>query len=57
MPYNTFVVVPIDKTNGNIVFGCQRHYAQVSINELDLNNVNNLTSTYMKETAGKDWTR
>ena len=45
MPYNSFVIVAIDKTVGNIIFICQRPYVQVSINEIGLNNINNITST------------
>ena len=41
-------VVPIDKSSGNAAFVCKRHYVQVLINELCLNNVNNITLTYMK---------
>ena len=44
MPYNSFVIVAIDKTVGNIIFICQRSYVQVSINEIGLKN-NNITST------------
>ena len=45
---NTFGVVPIDKASGNVAFVWQKHYDQVFINELALNNVNNITSTYTK---------
>ena len=38
--HNKFVVVQIDRATGNIVFVRHRHYAQVLINELCLNNVN-----------------
>ena len=44
MPYNSFVIVAIDKTVGNIIFICQRPYVQVSVNEIGLNNINNITS-------------
>ena len=37
---NKFVVVEIDRATGNVVFVRQRHYAQVLINELCLNNGN-----------------
>ena len=45
--HKKFVVVPIDKTSGNVAFVCQRHYTQFLITELGLNNVNNITVTYM----------
>ena len=32
--HNKFVVVAIGKASGNVAFVCQRHYAQVFINEL-----------------------
>lgn len=30
--HNKLVIVPFDKTNGNDVFACQRHYNQIFIN-------------------------
>ena len=45
-----FVVAPIKKASGNVVFFHQRYYAQVLINELGLNNVNIIASTNMKAT-------
>ena len=49
MLHNKFVVVVRnDKASGNVVFVCQRHYAQFLTDELGLNNVNNITSTYTK---------
>ena len=30
--HNKLVLVPFDKTNGNDVFACQRHYNQIFIN-------------------------
>ena len=47
---NKFVVVHIDKDSDNVAFVCKNHYAQVLINELGLNNVNNI-ATYMKATS------
>ena len=45
--HKKFVVVPIDKASGNVAFICQRHYANVLINELGLINASaNQTSTY-----------
>ena len=40
--HDKFVVVPIDKASGNDAFVCQKHYVQVSISELRINNVNNV---------------
>ena len=56
MLHNKFVVVPIDKASSNVVFICQRHYAQVLISERGLNNVNNITSMYTKLTEPVDKT-
>ena len=50
MLYNKLVVVPIDKTSGNVAFACQGHYGEVFINELGLNNVNNINSAYANPT-------
>ena len=52
--HNKFVAFPIDKYDGNVDFVCQRHYAQVLINELSLNNSNNITSTDTKATKPVD---
>ena len=38
MLQNKFVVV-VDKASGIVAFFCQRHYAQVSIEEIDLDDV------------------
>ena len=45
---NKFIIVPISKAGSNFAFICQRHYAQVLINELCLNAVKNIALTYMK---------
>ena len=45
MPYNSFVIVAIDKTVGKIIFICQTPYVQVLINEIGLKNINNITLT------------
>ena len=50
MLHNKFVVVPIDKASNNVAFVCQRNYAQVFINNIGLNNVDNITSGYKKAT-------
>ena len=42
MPHNKSVVVPINKTSGNVAFTCQMHYAEAFINELSLNHANNI---------------
>ena len=36
------------EANSNVVFICQKNFAQVLINELGLNDVNNITATYTK---------
>ena len=46
--HNKFVIVPIDKASGNVAFICQRHYANVLIKELGLENTDNTSPTYMK---------
>ena len=46
--HNKVGVVPIYKVSGNVPSVCRRHHAQVFINVLGLNNVNTITSTYMK---------
>ena len=56
MLHNKFLVVPIDKASGNVAFICQRHYAQVLVNELGLNNVNNITSMHAAVTEALDKT-
>ena len=56
MLHNKFLVVPIDKASGNVAFICQRHYAQVLVNELGLNNVNNITSMHATVTEALDKT-
>ena len=43
MLHYKFVVIPNGKASGNVY---QRNYAQALIKELDLNNVNNILSTY-----------
>ena len=48
MLHNKFDNVPSDKASGNAAFISQMHYAQDLINKLGLNNVNNITSTYIK---------
>ena len=48
MLYKKFVVVPIGKTSVNVDFSFQRCYAQFFINELGLDNVHNIRSTYKK---------
>ena len=50
MLHNKLIVVPNDKVSGNVVFVCHGHYAQFLINELGVNNVNNITSTYTEAT-------
>ena len=45
---NIFVVAPIDTASSNVAFVCQRHYAQVLINELGLNKIRNIMSPYMR---------
>lgn len=46
---NKFVVL-IDKASGIVVFVCQKHYGQVLIDEVDLNDVNNINLTYVNVT-------
>ena len=46
MLHNKFVVILNGKASGNVSFVCQKNYAQVLINELDLNNISDITSTY-----------
>ena len=49
--HNKFLYVPIDKidkTRREVACACQMHLAQVLINELDLNKVNTIRSTYVK---------
>ena len=40
--HNKSVVASVDNVSGNVPFVCKRHYAQVVINELGLNNVNTI---------------
>ena len=48
MLHNKFDIVLTDKASGNVAFVCQKHHAQVLINELGLNNANEIISRYMK---------
>ena len=48
MLYNKFVIVLIYKVIGNTSFLFEKFYAEILINERDLNNVNNNIATYMK---------
>lgn len=48
MLYNKFVIVLIYKVIGNISFLFEKLYAEILINERDLNNVNNNIATYTK---------
>ena len=53
--HKKYVIVPIDKANGNVAFICQRHYAQVLIDELGINNINNnKTNTYINVTKSAE---
>lgn len=54
LKYFYFFVAQIDKTSINVAFVCHRHDAQALINELGLNNIRNITSTYMKATKQVD---
>lgn len=45
---NKFVVFPTGKASGNVTFVWQCYHAHVLINKFCLNNVNNITSIYMK---------
>lgn len=51
---NKFVSLLIDRACGNFAFVCQSHYADFLINELVLNNLNNITSTFTKVTKPVD---
>ena len=53
MLQNKFVVLN-DKSSSIVAFVCQRHYAQVSINEIGLDDVNNINVTYVKATKTVD---
>lgn len=44
--HEQFVVVPIDKATGNVALVCKRHYANVLISELGLQN--NVSTTYVQ---------
>ena len=46
--HNKFVVSAIDKDSIFVAFFCQRHYAQVLINELGVNNVKSIPPACMK---------
>ena len=46
MLHNKFVAILNGKASGNVSIVCQKNYAQVLINELDLNNISDITSTY-----------
>ena len=48
MLHNTFVIACIYKASGDVAFVCQSHYPEILINELDLNNVSIIKTTYMK---------
>ena len=48
-------VASIDKVSGNVAFLYQSSYDPVLINELGLNNVNNIDSTYTKATKPKEY--
>ena len=53
MLQNKFVVLN-DKSSSIVAIVCQRHYAQVSINEIGLDDVNNINVTYVKATKTVD---
>ena len=40
--HGKFVVITFDKGSSQVAFVCQRHYAQVMINEIGLNHINNI---------------
>ena len=46
--HNKFIVSAIDKDSIIVAFFCQRHYAQVLINELGVNNVKSIPPACMK---------
>ena len=48
MLYNKFVIVLIYKVIGNTSFLFEKFYAEILINERDLNNVNYNIATYIK---------
>ena len=48
MHHNKFTIVRIYKVIGDVVFVFQRNSAEMWINELHLNHVNSITTTYMK---------
>ena len=43
MLHNQLDVVPVDKVSGNVASFCQRHCAQVLVNELRLHDADNAT--------------
>lgn len=48
MLHNKCVAAFIDKASSNVVFNCQRYYAQILINGLGLNNIHYSMSLYMR---------
>ena len=46
--HNKFFVAAIDKDSIIAAFFCQRHYAQVLINDLGVNNVKSIPPAFMK---------
>ena len=54
LKYFYFFVAQIDKTSINVAFVCHRHDSHALMNELGLNNIRNITSTYMKPTKQVD---
>ena len=48
--HSKFVITPIDKASNNVAFICKRHYAQVLVDELGLENTNDSAPTYIKIT-------
>ena len=46
--HNKFFVAAIDKDSIIVAFFCQRHYAQVLINDLGVNNVKSIPPAFMK---------
>jgi hypothetical protein len=45
--HSRYVITPIDKASNNVAFICKRYYAQVLVDELGLNNLQNPTPTYV----------
>ena len=54
LKYFYFFVAQIDKTSINVAFVCHRHDSHALMNELGLNNIRYITSTYMKATKQVD---